>query len=99
MQLETALKDCTKSIELGDDSAAPLDSRALVYFKLGRLDDALADLNAALDQRPDQAGSLFLRGVVERKTARTQSDDDLRGARIESPRIDEDYARYGVRPT
>jgi len=36
VQLDTALKDCTKAIELGESSVLALDNRSLVYFKLGR---------------------------------------------------------------
>lgn len=98
VQLPTALKDCTKALELGNDSGATLDSRALAFFKLGRLDDALTDVDAALVERPDQAGSLYLRGVIEaRMGAKGKSDEDLTGARADSPRIDEEYERYGVR--
>lgn len=100
VQLTTALKDCTKALELGNDGAATLDSRAMVFFKLGRFDDALTDIDAALLDRPDQAGSLYLRGAIEaRLGAKAKSDDDLTGARTDSPRIDEEYANYGVRPS
>ena len=97
VHLDTALKDCTRSIEIGGGAAA-LDSRALVWFKLGKFDAALADLDAALDVRPEQAGSLFLRAAV---LARRGGNDpraigDLAGARAGSPRIDEEYGRYGV---
>ncbi len=98
VQLDTALKDCTRAIELGRGAQA-LDSRAMVYFKLQRWDDALADLDAALDARPEQAGSLFLRAAVleKRGTADPRQAVDLAGARLLSPRIDEEYARYGVK--
>ncbi|WP_425229305.1 tetratricopeptide repeat protein [Sphingomonas sp.] len=100
VKLDTALKDCTKAIELGDSPAAALDSRALVYFKLGRLDDARADLDAALDLHPNLAASLYLRGVVRRRQgAAATGDADLDGARFFAPRIDEDYAGYGVKPS
>ena len=98
VQLDTALKDCTKALELGVDSGMALDSRAMVFLKMGRLDDARTDIDAALIERPDQAGSLFLRGVIEaRQGGKTASADDLTGARMEEPRIDEEYQRYGVK--
>lgn len=97
VQLDTALKDCTKALELGVDSGQALDSRAMVFLKLNRLDDARTDIDAALIERPDQAGSLFLRGVIEaRQGAKPASTDDLTGARMEAPRIDEEYRRFGV---
>ncbi len=98
VQLDTALKDCTKALELGVDSAMALDSRAMVFLKMNRLDDARTDIDAALVERPDQAGSLFLRGIIEaRQGAKAASTDDLTGARMESPRIDEDYREFGVK--
>jgi len=100
VQLDTALKDCTKALELGASTGMTLDSRAMVYLKLGRLDDALADIDAALLERPDQTGSLFLRGVIKARLGRrAEGLDDLTGARTDSPLIDEEYARYGVRPS
>jgi tetratricopeptide (TPR) repeat protein len=97
-QLDTALKDCTKSIELSDNPSNALDSRGMVYFRMGRMDDALADLNAAIDAVPDQAASLYMRGVIEKRTGAKGADDDLTAARTLSPRIDENYARYGIKP-
>ena len=74
-----------------------LDSRAMVFLKLNRLDDARTDVDAALVERPDSAGSLFLRGVIAaRQGAKPASTDDLTGARTMAPRIDEDYRPYDV---
>lgn len=97
--LDTALKDCTKAIELADDPTAALDSRAMVYFRMGRPDDALDDLNAALDKDPDQAGSLYMRGVIRRKQGKTADGDrDLAMARALEPQIDREYKRFGIVP-
>jgi tetratricopeptide (TPR) repeat protein len=96
--LDTALKDCTKAIELSDSSAHILDSRGVVYFRLGRMEDALADFDAALDQAPGMAASLFMRGVIRKQTGVPGGDEDLAGARLMAPRIDEDYAKYGIKP-
>ena len=53
--LDTALKDCTKAIELSEYPQNALDSRGMVYFRMGRMEDALADFNAALtyQETPD----------------------------------------------
>jgi len=98
VKLDTALKDCTKAIELGDATAQALDSRAMVYLKMGRLDDAKADLDAALDQNPELAQSMFVRAVIEKRQGATaRAADDFTGARLMLPRVDEEYARYGVK--
>lgn len=98
-QLDTALKDCTRSIELSDSTAAALDSRALVYFRLQRYDDALADLDAALNARPDQASSLYLRGIVlNRQGKPAEGKRDIAAAIFMSPLVAEEYRPYGIVP-
>ncbi|MCU6453651.1 DUF3857 domain-containing protein [Sphingomonas sp. A2-49] len=96
--LDTALKDCTRSIELSDSTSAALDSRAMVFFRMNRLDDALADLAASLDVSPDEAASLYMRGVILGKQGKPGAKADLIAARTLRPRIDEDYRRYGIVP-
>ena len=96
--LDTALKDCTQSIELGSSSVSALDSRAMVYFRMNRLDDALTDLDAALDQNPSLAASLFMRGVIHKRQGDKAAAADLAAARLISPQVDSDYARYGIVP-
>lgn len=58
-----ALKDCTQPIELSENAASVLDSCALIYFRLGQIDEARADLDAALKLSPGEPESLYLRGV------------------------------------
>ena len=97
--LDTALKDCTKSMELSDSPAAALDSRAMVYFRMNRMDDALADLNAALEIDPARAPSMYMRGIIRKRTGDAkQGDVDIAAARLMSPQIDEEYGRYGIKP-
>ena len=96
--IDTALKDCTNAIELADGSVAAMDSRALVWLRLGRYDDALRDLDAVLAQEPGMAASLYLRAVVLGKLARpAESARDLALARRIYPSIDVQYARYGLK--
>ncbi len=98
VQLDSALQDCTRAVELTENNTAQLDSRAMVYFRLNRLDEALADLNAALDRNPGASGSLYLRAVIERKLGKTQNaNEDAANARLISPRIDEEYARWKIK--
>lgn len=99
VQLDTALKDCTRSIELSDSTAAALDSRALVYFRLGRPDDALADLTAALDQNSSMAGSLYLRGIVKTRQGKaSEGKRDIDAATFIAPRIATNYTPFGIVP-
>jgi tetratricopeptide (TPR) repeat protein/transglutaminase-like putative cysteine protease len=97
--LDTALKDCTKSIELSDNSQAALDSRAMVYFRMNRFDEALADLDAVLTTNPDLAASMFMRGVINKRAGKAaQGDTDILTARTLSPMIDAKYKKYGIVP-
>lgn len=99
LQLESALKDCTKAIELSDDPAEILDSRALVYFRLGRFSEAMGDVDAALQANPAQTPTIFLRGIVRKQmgaTAEGQADIDL--ARKISPTVASLYAKFGITP-
>lgn len=98
VQLDTAIQDCTRAIELTENNADALDSRAMVYFRLNRMDEALADLDAALDRNPAAAPSLYLRAVIERKMGRTRdAENDAADARMISPRIDEEFARWKIK--
>lgn len=97
--LESALKECTRAIEMTDNPAQVLDSRAMVYFRLDRFDEARADLDAALKIAPGMPGSLYLRGIVRlRGGDRAGGQADLALARMQSARIDAEYAEFGVTP-
>ena len=99
IQIDTALKDCTSAIELSDSTAAILDSRAVVWVRLGRNEDALRDLDAALLQSPGLGPSRFLRAIVYKRLGRLeQAAADLAIARRMSPSIERDYARFGLKP-
>ena len=98
VELDSALEDCTRSIELTENNTAELDSRAMVYFRLNRLNEALADLNAALDRNPVSPGSLYLRAAIERKLGKGRdADEDAASARKLAPQIDEIYAHWKIK--
>ncbi len=97
--LDTALKDCTRAIDLMDDPAPALDSRGFVYLRMQRYDDAIADFDAALKRDPNLGASLFARGIARlRKGDKAGGDADLARARAMSADIDKTYAEYGVAP-
>ena len=90
---------CDRSVKANGYSAAALDSRALLYHRLGRSDDALADLDAALKKEPGQAASLYLRGLIrlERGQESEGNTDILYATRL-SPDIAARYEQYGLKP-
>lgn len=98
VMLDTALKDCTAAIELSNDTLAALDSRALVWYRMGRYAEAMADLDTVLAANPDSASSRYLRAAVLKATKRDgEAAGELAMARRISPRIDAEYGRYGFR--
>jgi tetratricopeptide (TPR) repeat protein len=74
-ELDLALADCNKALELHPNDAATLDSRGLVNYKAGHLQDALADYGAAVSKDSSFADALYMRGIVERKLGDTATSD------------------------
>lgn len=62
--LESALDDCNKALEKVPDFPAYLDSRGLVYLRLGRLDEAIADYDKVLAKNAAMAPSLYGRAIA-----------------------------------
>ncbi|HXH15921.1 MAG TPA: DUF3857 domain-containing protein [Sphingomonas sp.] len=97
LMLESALKDCTSAIELSSDTSSALDSRALVWYRLGKYEEALADLDAVLAAAPGQAESHFMRAIVLASLQRNaESVKELAIARRLKPSVDKQYARYKI---
>ncbi|WP_109809265.1 DUF3857 domain-containing protein [Sphingosinithalassobacter portus] len=96
VQIESALQDCTRAIELAQTPSAILDSRAMVYFRLGDMEKALADFDAALAISPDLPASLFMRGLIRLRNGDRRGQQDIDKARLLTPAVDEQYARYGI---
>lgn len=98
LMLESALEDCNKALAMNNSPAATYDSRAMVYFRQGKLDLALADLNTALDLVPGLDDSRFMRAIVLAKLGRAaEAGRDLAIARRVNPHIDAQFGRYGVK--
>ncbi len=71
----------------------------MIYFRLGRLDEARADLDAALKLSPGEPGSLFMRGIIRgRGDDKLGATADLSLARLQNGQIDKTYAGYGIKP-
>ncbi|WP_315760905.1 DUF3857 domain-containing protein [Sphingomonas sp. Y38-1Y] len=97
VELDAALADCDRAIALGISTAAALDSRALVHFRAGRLDQARADLDQALSLAPEMNAALYLRGIVRKRQGDAAgSAADIEAATFDSPRLADDYKRWGV---
>ena len=97
-ELLAALADCNEALRLKPDVAATLDSRGLIYLKMGQWDSAIDDYNSALRLDSKLPTALYGRGLAELKkgeTARGQSD--IAAARALKHDIEAQYTSYGVR--
>jgi tetratricopeptide (TPR) repeat protein len=77
--------------------ANALEARALVFLKLGQLDKAIADYDAALKTNPKLAGPLYGRGMAKLRTGDLAGGDaDTAAAKEINPRIADSFAAYNV---
>jgi len=100
-RLTAALQSCNTSLGLDPNNRNTHDSRGLVHLKMGKLDEALADYNAALKiggyagegkASEDVATSLYGRGLVrQRKGDVLGSAVDLAAARASKSNLPELY--------
>ncbi len=96
--IEAALDDCNRAIELSSEPAGFLDSRGMVHFRAGRLEKAQADYEAALALSPDMASALFMYGLVlDRLGKKAEATASIQAARTEYPDIEHFYARFGIK--
>lgn len=99
LDVESAVRQCSSAVELAASPTGPLDSRAVVWFRLGRYEDALRDLDAVLLEAPSQSESRYMRGVVLARLGRAQeSSAELTVARTLNPGVDALYMRLGIKP-
>lgn len=96
---EKALGDCDRSLQLKPGDSDVLDSRAFVYLRLGRLDAALADYDAALAKDAKLWSSFYGRGLVRlRKGDAAAGNADIAAAKAMKADVVETFARFGFKP-
>lgn len=95
--LEGALDVCTRAIERASNSAPMLDSRAMVHYRMGNYQAALADLDSALDLSPGLSASHYLRGAVRLAMGDKGGREDIAIALRISPELRKKYDLHGVK--
>ena len=65
IQLESALKDCTRATELSEDSYSALEDRGLAYWRMDRKESAIEDWQSALLSNPDAPHARYFLGMAE----------------------------------
>jgi tetratricopeptide (TPR) repeat protein len=113
--LHEALDDCDRALDLKPQAAADigtligrtiatddpnvLDSRALVYLRLGKPEDAVHDYASALHIDPKMPTSLYGRGLAElRLGEKTQGQADLAAAAKLDKNVAQRFAKMGLAP-
>ncbi len=86
---------CTKAVENSGKSAQILDSRAMIFLRSGMLDEALTDINAALDLQPGLTASVLLRGIIRLERGDKGGQKDIDDALARDPELGVTYRRWG----
>ncbi|WP_160753360.1 DUF3857 domain-containing protein [Qipengyuania algicida] len=98
-RLKDAGATCDRAVKAADYASGVLDSRALVNYRLGKTDAALADLQAALISTPSQSTSLYLRGVIATEQGQKVSGErDIEAAKRLYGAIGPYFERFGIKP-
>ncbi|MCP9222958.1 DUF3857 domain-containing protein [Erythrobacter sp. LQ02-29] len=92
------LSVCDQAVAKSDWSADKLDSRAMVHFRLGEMEEALTDLDAVLASAPELAQSMFLRGIVRLRMGDKGGRKDIELAQRIQPSVARINKAYGIEP-
>ena len=96
--LEGALADCEKAMQLHPDAANTLNTRGFIFYRQGRFEDAIGSYDASIARDPKVASSYYMRGLARGKLNQDASGDLAKALSME-PSIRERYAEYGIDPT
>lgn len=88
--LNKGLLDCNTALRLAPGQADILDSRGLIYLRLGNLKLATRDFSASLRQRPRLATALYGRGIAKLRRGDTRgAQHDILAARTIDQNVDD----------
>ncbi|MDZ4869859.1 MAG: tetratricopeptide repeat protein [Alphaproteobacteria bacterium] len=97
--LESGLADCTEALKYRSEHPGILDSRSVVYFRLSRFAEAIADADLILKAHPENASALYVRGAARSRSGEGVSGQaDIAAAKAIDAKAVEEYAGYGVTP-
>jgi len=91
-EMERALKDYNRSIELDRRFAEAFFARGTWYEQSGAFSSAIADYSKAIDLKPDFAQAYFSRGLLYAQLNRNeQAVTDIKSAAIMNLKQAKDY--------
>jgi Flp pilus assembly protein TadD len=97
-QLDQAITEFTKAIELDPKSDWAYSNRGLAYVRKGQYDQAISDCNKALEINPRDAKAYFGRGLAyaDGKGQYDQAISDFSKTIELNPRLAEAYSNRGL---
>lgn len=99
VELEHALEDCNKAIRRGGRNSATLDSRGLVWLRLGKYANAIDDYSAAVKLQAKNPSSLYGLGLAQlRAGQKAQGEARLAEARALDKGIAGRFGKMGLAP-
>jgi tetratricopeptide (TPR) repeat protein len=96
-----ALADCNESLRMDpNNNVGALNARGFVHLRLGRIDEAIADYDAAIKLYPKFPPALYGRGLARlKKGDRAGSDADIAAAKVIWPDVAKEFAKHGFEPS
>ena len=99
IELDKALTDCNRAMQINPDSAADIEARGFVHFKRGEFAPAVNDTGEAIRRDPRRASAFYVRGLSELRLNQTAAGlADIRAAQGLDPKVGDYYAKWGIRP-
>ena len=95
--LVAALGDCDKALKLMPNNADVRETRAFVYLKMGDAEIAIREFSASLEIKPDQALSLYGRGLARVRAGHAREGAaDKASALALDPSVARQFSGYGL---
>lgn len=89
-ELGKGLSDCNVALRFAPDQASILDSRGLIYLRMGKLSLAERDFSASIRRSPGLATALYGRGIARLRHGDTKgAQQDILQARQIDQKIDD----------
>jgi tetratricopeptide (TPR) repeat protein len=97
IQMDKALADCNRAEQLSPGDIEILDTRSVLYFRMGNYPLAIADATAVLSTDFRRASALYVRGTAKLKLNNPEGNRDIADAAAIDPDVAATYTGYGVR--
>ena len=98
-ELDAGLADCDAAAKGGLRTSDEMEARGITLLRLGRIDEALNEFDAAIRAQPKAAWALYGRGLARLKKGQKEAGEaDLAAAREIAPGLPQQARRFGLAP-